>query len=321
MPGYARRSYRKSASHSRPYRRTGRATGGRRSYGGRRTGGRVTRGYVKSAIARNENKKHGLQTVQDSVPFSNTVSGINGVINVFPMWSAQRIVNAGIFATGSDTKQSIRSMQQTILITNQSNVWVHCKVAKVRFRKILTELFAPLLFLLSSNSYTPQNQPYGDMTTSTTFRRFAKILSNKTKIIRPGGILRLHRKSFHPRGKVFTGQVEGNSAIAAYPGMYATYIQFVSMPYAEKAPEGGTTGDIGPVEIYIAGVMEQKITYHHIEDAVPLSINLNNTRLVNQTFQYNVAPTELNSAISMLSNGYNELPSQQSRVIVRQTGP
>lgn len=321
MPGYARRSYRKSSSYSRPYRRTRRATSGRRSYRGRRTGGRVTRGYVKSAIANNENKKLGLQTAQDSTPWSNSVSGINGVINAFPMWGPLVLVNSGIFASGSDTKQSIRSMQQTILMTNQSNVWLHLKIAKVKFRKLLASTFAPLLFLLGSNSYSPTNQPYGDFTTSTTFRRFAKVLSNRTKLVRPGGVLRLHRKSFHPRGRVFTGQTEGNNGIAAYPGMYCTYIQFVSMPYAEKNPAGGVTGDIGPVEIFVSGIHEQKITYHHIEDSVPLSININNTKLVSQSFQYNVAPTELNSAISMLSNGYNELPSQQSRVIVRQTGP
>lgn len=248
---------------------------------------------MRAAINKNENKKLALKTNQATAVSPITTFGLAGTLQAFPMWGPSQLLASGIFSSGTDAKVAVRSMQQTILITNQSNAWVHLRIAKVKCRKLLTTLFSPLVFLTGVGAYPAINHPWGDFTTGTTFRRYFKILSNKRKIIRPGGIKTLHRKLFKPNGKMFSGQVEGNNAITAYPGMYVTYIMFVTMPYCERAPVDGITTDVGSIETTCAVVHEQKITYHLIEDRNPTSQAQSSAGIVNSAYTYNTGPTQL----------------------------
>lgn len=277
---------------------------------------------MHQAINANENKKVALQTQQATSTNPVITSGLAGTLVPYPLWSPQQLVASGVFTTGSDAKVSVRSMIDTILITNQSNLWLHMRIAKVKCRKLFTTVFSPLVYMTGVNAYPAVNHPWGDFTTSTTFRRFFKILSNTRKIVAPGGIHTEHRSLFFPEGKMYSGQTEGNSAIAAYPGNYITYIMFVSMPYAERAAVDGITGNVGSTEICAAIVHEQKITYHLVEDRIPISQAASGATPVAAAFVYNTGPTQLAANADLPDAdllGPPEANSRQPRTVVLQT--
>lgn len=313
MPRYARRSYRTTRRTTRPYRRSIRTTGRRSSYKSRHVGRGVTKRYVSNAINRNENKKLALQTKQLLSTSVVGTTSLAGSLSAYPMWSPGALITAGIFSSGTDAKLAMRSMQQTVLITNQSNLYLYLRIVKVKARKLMSIAFSPLLFLTEVGAYPAINFPFGDYTTGATFRRYMKIKSNKTRTVRPGGVLKLHRKAFWPRGKMMTGQVEGNSTIASYPGMYLTYVMYCSYPYAQRGVVSGITGAVGNTDMTCAVVHVQKATFHLMEDRQPTSTINSSAATVGTTYVYNTGPAQLGTTINQADVDLSAPPENNSR--------
>lgn len=208
----------------------------------------------------------------------------------FDCWPAGYLNGSGVLTSGSDEKVLVNQLSNTIILTNQSAQNVHMKVIRVRCRKTYdTSVASGPLALLNTNSvYTATTTPFLDPTTSTTFRRYYKILSVRVKNLVAGRSMTLRRKIYSKRGMVMRGDVEGLSSNWAYSGMYTTIIQFSSMPMVELGETEPDNRDPGIAACTIASSHSMKIVYRLIEDNDP-DTNATTTGVtpVNLGVQYN----------------------------------
>lgn len=206
------------------------------------------------------------------------------------MWAPGHLIDSAVLTSGSDEKILVNSMRQLLVIHNQSVATAHVKVIRLKCRRTYDSSTAagPLALMNVSSGYTVQTLPFSDPTTSSTFRRYYKILSVRSRTLSGGKSMTLKRKIYSNSGRVIRGDVEGLATNWAYSGMYTTMIHFSSMPMVEKGESETDYNLTGIAGIQLSSVNSLKIVYRLIEDNDPDTNSRTNTFAnVNQGIQFN----------------------------------
>lgn len=213
----------------------------------------------------------------------------------FDMWPPGYLNGTpAVVTSGSDEKVLVNSMSNSIMLGNQSTHTVYMRIIKVRARQTYdtTTASGPLAMMNVNTNYNTTSTPFLDPTTSTTFRRYYKILSVRVKQLAPGRNITLKRKIYSKQGRVIRGDLEGLSSNWAYAGMYTTIVQFSSMPMVEVGSAEIDNRLPGIAACTLVSSHSMKIVYRLIEDNDPdTNAVTSNIANVNYGVQYNTGVT------------------------------
>lgn len=199
----------------------------------------------------------------------NSAPGGAQLFNV-DLWAPTDLIGRAVLTDGSDEKVSVTQMSDTLMMHNQCTFPIHMRIIKVKCRRQYDSTTAngPIA-MLAINAFNPASVPFADPTTSTTFRRYYKILSNRVRMLPAGRMTTLRRSIYRKAGMIMTGQVEGRSNYWAYRGMYTYIIMFSSIPVAETGTTEPDQLQVGTSATALSCTHIRKIVYRLMEDNDP----------------------------------------------------